>query len=787
MQCCAEAPGTQPLAEPGRSVLDQRVEQAIQYCMPAQPLAEPGRSVLDQRVEQLECEMANLSSKVSLRFAELEQMLVKMQSILPDAQQNHAAIPPTPSSEQLDAASMQGSSEEEPPQSPEKKATTRSTFRASIFGGASEAASSHGILERLNTTEDILDGIVRDEYVWGQSTFDVATFIGTDAMGFLGSVQLVALLIVNVSFQLVFVFICYFNFMEPEIGQQTVQDAKSWRLQTAHTLSQYDEVTKSSLAARVCELDMSLHVSGTQTSLRKNLLDYLKDKPGTFEAFFNGQALCMVAVLTWFLMVFKEMNQAIALIRAIVNLPTGENRVQPVTHSDTNRITFRLVALSQSRKAWCSILFVYRLVAGIMMIIVGTTFLVYTIEVEELILNAVALEIVLDIDDLVFDALCTVPARFMMRNLEPVSLPKIPRRKGLDVKAGINTCLMPIMGIVVYFTMLAPMVETLLDAQHALCGGNLDFAWGRDGRQILHTAPTASYQPWNPEQQILHVKALNEVLWHQADGSLNLRYSMWQRDITSLRYTTGLPLEEVADLYNKKCEDVFPRETVYTEVMRELTGNATLSSCADVKAYCKSITLMPAFQNDGGVGYLARHLCPITCGCMDPYSEFFFITGCAYELERPCSSSKYDHLDLLASRTSHILDNCSQKSPESLRNWPPWFSFVSQIKSYAAVEEDRRQSSSRSDWLACRGLLQTIYRRPPTEKGWNTIAKQRRAFGKNEKAKACSQNLVCRTLVQATLKMSSARGNRTYLWSLLTLCGSLAAVTLIICSPLVLI
>lgn len=38
---------------------------------------------------------------------------------------------------------------------------------------------------------------------------------------------------------------------------------------------------------------------------------------------------------------------------------------------------------------------------------VGTYFLVYTVSVTELILNAVALGIILDIDDLLFDAMAT--------------------------------------------------------------------------------------------------------------------------------------------------------------------------------------------------------------------------------------------------------------------------------------------------------------------------------------------------------------------------------------------
>ena len=49
----------------------------------------------------------------------------------------------------------------------------------------------------------------------------------------------------------------------------------------------------------------------------------------------------------------------------------------------------------------------------------GTFFLVYTVSVTELILNAVALGIILDIDDLLFDAMATTSGAIDGRFLSP--------------------------------------------------------------------------------------------------------------------------------------------------------------------------------------------------------------------------------------------------------------------------------------------------------------------------------------------------------------------------------
>ena len=67
----------------------------------------------------------------------------------------------------------------------------------------------------------------------------------------------------------------------------------------------------------------------------------------------------------------------------------------------------------------------------------------YTIDVTELILNAVALEIILDIDDLIFDALATTTGRHLVHHLEPLPMPTLPCIHGADVKSIFMSCILP--------------------------------------------------------------------------------------------------------------------------------------------------------------------------------------------------------------------------------------------------------------------------------------------------------------------------------------------------------
>ena len=128
--------------------------------------------------------------------------------------------------------------------------------------------------------------------------------------------------------------------------------------------------------------------------------------------------------------------------------------------------------------------------AAVLLVIVGTTFLVYTVNVTELILNAVALGIILDIDDLLFDALATTPGRHLVHQLDPLFMPGMPRIRGADAKSVFMSIFIPALTLFVYYSMLDPFVTTLTGVKTAMCGGNQNFVWSMDKRRITHLAPT---------------------------------------------------------------------------------------------------------------------------------------------------------------------------------------------------------------------------------------------------------------------------------------------------------
>lgn len=61
-------------------------------------------------------------------------------------------------------------------------------------------------------------------YTFGESTWDLVIFIGSGALGPLGSIQTVFLAIVNVLMQVVFCAIAWFNFTSPDINEDSITD-----------------------------------------------------------------------------------------------------------------------------------------------------------------------------------------------------------------------------------------------------------------------------------------------------------------------------------------------------------------------------------------------------------------------------------------------------------------------------------------------------------------------------------------------------------------------------------
>ncbi|CAE7710759.1 unnamed protein product [Symbiodinium pilosum] len=555
-------------------------------------------------------------------------------------------------------------------------------IRASVRGHQGRKSISAPKVVRI--TEDILDTQTKEYYTFGESTWDLFMFIGTGALGPLGSFQTFVLAIVNVIMQGIFVGIAMFNFTKPDITDDTIHETIQWRRSSGHSLTEYDDVSKSSLVARVCALDKSLPTSGIQMNMYENIGKYIKPDAEGLESFFTGQVLCLVALICWYLMVAKEVSHALALHRGIASVERGQTTLTTRENPFTQVTHYKLTAVSRRRKVISAILLLYRLLAAGLLIYVGTFFLVYTVNVTELILNAVALGIILDIDDLLFDALATTPGRHLVHQLDALPMPSFPRWRGADAKSMTMSFLIPGGTILIYFTMLAPIVQTLTDVSTAMCGGAREFVWTLDKRRIVLMAPTAG-GGWDNLPESIQYLAVDEAEGLPHEDAIPIlsnatKYGVWVTDVSRLSESLVLTVDQTVDAYNPNCEDLGDKEPILS-YLRQSLGNQSIMSCQDAKPYCNSITKMPEWSIDGGMGFTTRMFCSETCGCRNPGGDVISIEGCPYGQTRPCWSTS-TFKDTLEEAL------CVEKTPEQLRNFTPWISWVNTIQEFSQQDAD---------------------------------------------------------------------------------------------------
>ena len=88
-------------------------------------------------------------------------------------------------------------------------------------------------------------------------------------------------------------------------------------------------------------------------------------------------------------------------------------------------------------------------------------------------------------------------------------MPSLPRLRGADLKSVSMSLIIPILTFIVYVSMLGPFVGTLTDLSETMCGGNQQFVWSIDKRQVVLLSPTPG-NGWEEEGQSIKTQAVQE-------------------------------------------------------------------------------------------------------------------------------------------------------------------------------------------------------------------------------------------------------------------------------------
>lgn len=110
--------------------------------------------------------------------------------------------------------------------------------------------------------------------------------------------------------------------------------------------------------------------------------------------------------------------------------------------------------------------------------------LIYTLSLEELILNCVALEVIIALDEYIFEAFAPSHVRRVFEERPRLAFLTWPRFHGVDMIGCFSFFAM--IGALTFFVVeyLQPQVEVLVRARDAICAGDQDFVFTVDGAGV---------------------------------------------------------------------------------------------------------------------------------------------------------------------------------------------------------------------------------------------------------------------------------------------------------------
>lgn len=506
-------------------------------------------------------------------------------------------------------------------QSSPRRSSTSIAITPARHGGASQEA----IPEKSGSPRG-------DECALAESIWDAAMLIGCERVGLNGSLFTAAAFVLNVLVQFGFCVIVNDSLTRPRMDAATVADFTDWRTTVAHNLKYVNDITKETMARKVCTFGDTPMAAGPIDGLsaiseyRPNPEDgqYRADPPlGYWMQSQNvGEAMCLIALIVWWLTALKEIFSIMGLGQALYSLPTAEERTEI---SDTAG-GLKLKSMSRFRKAMAFCVLLVRSFICLTLAVCGTLYLASTISLGDLLLNALALEIVLTLDELTFEVLIPHSFRLMISSLAP--LPKPPSRawRGLDARPVAASIAIVAGAVCVHLFVLRDQSQLLQDAREALCGGNWDFIATIDqtGMVVAYedrstTDYTSSYEYRTLRSLIQNQTELETEYLYGSSSRMAYAYSGMRVSIKGLSEQS---ISEMTAQLNPRCYDMDWPDSQYWPLLSDILNSAAaanskgpeadlanISSCVDVAPRCAEATTL---------GVRARQYCPVTCGCNDP-------------------------------------------------------------------------------------------------------------------------------------------------------------------------
>jgi len=515
----------------------------------------------------------------------------------------------------------------------------------------------------LEDTHDVLEQ--QSFYKFHETTWDTAAFIGTRTLGRGGSFFASVALLLTILSQLTLSNIVRKSMVKDPLSDGLLTGLEKWRKRAGHDIRNFDVVTQTSLVTRVCQSDVSLEMSTMQQNLVDNFRKYLgmglggdrRRKTGE-DTLFGGPTLCLCVVSTWLLYISVEARHTFGWLGAVYHIPRSKRTVLQKTKDMRLKLRF----ITSRRFVFIALLALIRLGIAIYLGLAGIMFLVYTIDLGELMTNAMALTFILDIDELLYMALLPRLTRLIVSSLTPIPTWSPPwRLDGADRSSLTILAVLIGAGLVVNFTILAPVETRLHTLVDIACGDATNFVFTLNpSDRIVEWATSSKSVGLYGGNNTYAEQAVNQLI--NADGFRGVPLS---RETSLLRVmalskvdaghpttvSSGADCQDRIEWYQSIVHHA--NRTPMLRLVLSIKVGKEVKQCSDVREYCDQLAMLEV-----------RSICPVTCGC-DNITSGLFLGRATSGCPSAC---------LTSSRVEQTLASlpCADPSPEALRANAAW-------------------------------------------------------------------------------------------------------------------
>ena len=486
-------------------------------------------------------------------------------------------------------------------------------------------------------------------YCFSESVWVATAWVGHAS--FVESCAISATLMVNCFIQLYFTILVNSNlgfYDDAALSDHDLDGFLAWRITSAHHVKNYDEITDTSLATRVCDHWPGITASYDQSQHVTAFGSYTGDG-SNYDLALGGPGLALLCVMCWLCLVAADVLDNLDFSIALLSNVGKQTRI--VRSENWSSCVF----MSFSRSAvGCLHMFVVlpRLFIACTLFFAGTRFLLFTSSLSELILNAIALGFILEIDEVLF-AFLPQTTRSALRGTSGLEM-KLPGKRNVHWRP-LLLIVFAFVGWLCYVFVLSDIIMRMQLAQEIMCGGAKHFVYAVDPatgvitRATTSDLPTIAHDsyPFHAVLQFIEiqdsVRELSKLTdmhgWEPEDELLS-----FMADIDGVQSVFKMNSAEATSVL--ECFDLdafYP----YMAAAKDVYGNDAVYNCTELNMSCEDISF--------------RNICPHTCKCDVMDSGMYLRTGCS----STCDDLILDEVSSVAGKLYGIGENSKECTSEN--------------------------------------------------------------------------------------------------------------------------